>query len=207
MAGLMPSSRPRGSDILGLPAQVRVLIPNIITLLGMAVGVVMGLWVGFRWDLFALTLVLDVADGAIARALRATTATGAVLDSLADSINFAILPALLIAEASVWARACFAASGIVRLVLFTLGGGQDAQSGVFIGVPTPLASMIVYGVRAAAAAHGAGPLPVEVALLATAVLEHVPLRVPKLGSRGGTVLGEAEMTVFGMRIGGERDDD
>lgn len=203
----MPSSGSRASDILGLPPQVRVLIPNVITLLGMAVGVVMGAWTGFRWDLFVLTLVLDVADGAIARALRATTATGAVLDSLADSINFAMLPALLVGEASILARFCFAASGVVRLVLFTLGGGQDAQSGVFIGVPTPLATMIVYGVRAAAEARGAGSLPVELALLVTAVLEHMPLRVPKLGSRGGTVLGEAELTVFGMRIGGEADDD
>ncbi|KAA0152793.1 hypothetical protein FNF29_03680 [Cafeteria roenbergensis] len=203
----MRPSGSRGSDVLGLSPQIRVLIPNGITLLGMTVGVVMGSWTGFRWDLFALTLALDVADGAIARALRATTATGAVLDSLADSINFAILPALLVAEASVLARVCFAASGVVRLVLFTLGGGQDAQSGVFIGVPTPLATAIVYGVRAVAGWCGATALPVELALLATAVLEHMPLRIPKLGSRGGTVLGEAELTVFGVRLRGDADDD
>jgi len=189
LAGMRGDSLPPAPTAAGhsrWPKALRSVVPNAITACGMAVGAYMIAYGDFRWELFVLTLALDVADGAAARALDAATDFGAVMDSCADAVNFAIGPALLLPQASLLGRGLFAASGLVRLAAFTAGHYQDAREGVFVGVPTPLASGLVY---AAAAVQDTFGVPVlDAALLLCAVLEHAPLRLPKLLGAGGLTL-------------------
>ena len=72
---------------------VRVLIPNIFTLVGLCAGLTaIRMGIEHRWDLAVAALVfaafLDGIDGRVARLLKASSRFGAELDSLADFVNF-----------------------------------------------------------------------------------------------------------------------
>ena len=80
---------------------LRVLIPNLLTLFGLALGLTA---IRFseegRVNLAVLAVVaaavLDGLDGRVARLLRGTSRFGAELDSLADFVNFGVAPALIL---------------------------------------------------------------------------------------------------------------
>jgi CDP-diacylglycerol--serine O-phosphatidyltransferase len=179
----------------GLSTAARIAIPNVITMTGLAVGLWMVLCTGFRWDLVVLAMALDVADGAVARALQATTVFGAVLDSLADSVNFALAPALLVSGPPAILLGLFCVSGWARLVGFTLGYYQDHKTGEYLGFPTPLASIVLYTVWWSLKPFPEHTWAVSAAIVLLVVLEHVPLRIPKLGGRGSTTIHEAQIKV------------
>jgi CDP-diacylglycerol--serine O-phosphatidyltransferase len=80
---------------------VRVLLPNLITLLALCSGVTaIRLGVDGRYELAAgcviLAIMLDAVDGRLARMLKGSSRFGAELDSLADFVNFGVAPAVLI---------------------------------------------------------------------------------------------------------------
>lgn len=83
------------------PLPLRVLIPNMMTVLALCVGLsgVRLALVG-DWDkaLMAIVLagVLDGLDGWVARRVRGTSRFGAELDSLADTVSFGVAPALIV---------------------------------------------------------------------------------------------------------------
>src|SRR5271169_4746383 len=84
-------SRPRMFPRGQVP--IRVLIPNLFTLLGLCAGLTaIRMAIEHRWDLTVAALVfaafLDGIDGRIARLLKASSRFGAELDSLADFVNF-----------------------------------------------------------------------------------------------------------------------
>jgi CDP-diacylglycerol---serine O-phosphatidyltransferase len=193
MAG--SSAKPRKTTLAAL--WPRILVPNAITLCAVAVGLGMVVRAEFDWALFLLCLFLDVADGATARALDAATDIGAMFDSAADAVNFALLPALLLPHAGLLARVVFCASGWWRLIRFSQGQYRDVAEGVFIGVPTPLASTLCF-LAAELASRAIAPLwLVDVALLLLALLEHAPVRLPMIGSRGATTFVDAQYTLLG----------
>ena len=76
-------------------------IPNTITLLNLVSGV-FGIISAARGEMgcaFAFMLaaaVFDVLDGASARGLKAYSAIGKELDSLADLVSFGVLPSLML---------------------------------------------------------------------------------------------------------------
>ena len=78
-------------------------VPNLLTLLNMAFGLVAiiavldGDW-NLSFALFVSALVLDFADGAAARALNAQSEMGKQLDSLADLVSFGVLPGLVLIQ-------------------------------------------------------------------------------------------------------------
>lgn len=80
---------------------LRVLLPNMITLLALCAGVsAIRMGSDGRFEL-AVGLVIvagvfDAMDGRVARMLKGTSKFGAELDSLADFVNFGVAPALLI---------------------------------------------------------------------------------------------------------------
>ena len=79
---------------------IRVIIPNIITLIALASGVTaIKFAVDGRFEYAAAAILisafLDGLDGQIARLLRGTSSFGAELDSLADLVNFGVSPALV----------------------------------------------------------------------------------------------------------------
>lgn len=80
---------------------IRVMIPNLLTLLAAASGITSIRYsCQANWHHAVVAIViacmLDGVDGRVARLLRATSKLGAELDSLADFVNFGVAPALMV---------------------------------------------------------------------------------------------------------------
>ncbi len=83
------------------PIPFRLLAPNLITLLGLALGLTgMRLAVEGKLELGVVCVLiaaaLDGVDGRLARFLKGTSRFGAQLDSLADFVNFGVVPAVIL---------------------------------------------------------------------------------------------------------------
>src|SRR5438270_4531772 len=83
----------------GVP--LRMLIPNIITLMALSAGVTAIRFTvegSVEWAVMAVAAaaVLDGLDGRIARAMKGTSRFGAELDSLADFVDFGVAPAIVL---------------------------------------------------------------------------------------------------------------
>ena len=77
---------------------LRLLIPNLVTLLALCLGLTAIRFAfegSIEWAVSAIAAaaVLDGLDGRIARALKGTSRFGAELDSLADFVDFGVAPA------------------------------------------------------------------------------------------------------------------
>ncbi len=80
---------------------VRMLVPNLFTLLSLCAGLTaIRMAIELRYDmaiaLVVIAALLDGVDGRLARALRAQSKFGAELDSLADFVNFGVAPAVIV---------------------------------------------------------------------------------------------------------------
>ena len=83
------------------PIPVRMLVPNLITLLGLCAGLTairLAFEQKLEWAVAAIVFaaLLDGVDGRVARMLKGTSRFGAELDSLADFVNFGVAPALIL---------------------------------------------------------------------------------------------------------------
>ena len=133
---------------------IRVLIPNIITLLALCSGLT-AIRLGFdgRFELAVaaviLATVLDALDGQVARLLKGTSKFGAELDSLADFVNFGVVPGVLVYLWSLhvlnnlgWITIlAFALCMAMRLARFNVTledpDRPDWAVGYFSGIPAP----------------------------------------------------------------------
>ena len=139
---------------------VRVLVPNIVTLIGLCAGLTaIRLGIEHRWDLAVAALVfaafLDGIDGHVARLLKASSRFGAELDSLADFVNFGVAPAIIMFNWALddlhslgWiAVLVFAVCSALRLARFNVSLDRtDApawQNAFFVGVPAPAGALIL----------------------------------------------------------------
>lgn len=110
------------------------------------------LWVGAAF--LALALLMDIADGHVARIRHESSAVGRELDSLADVVSFGVAPAVVgyaFGFRGGWDLACltfFVACGISRLARFnvTASSLSDASGKVryFEGLPIP-SSLLLAG--------------------------------------------------------------
>ena len=83
------------------PVPMRLLIPNVVTLIALCLGVTAIRFTfehSIPWAVSAIAAaaVLDGLDGRIARALKGTSRFGAELDSLADFVDFGVAPAIVL---------------------------------------------------------------------------------------------------------------
>ncbi|HUU66002.1 MAG TPA: CDP-diacylglycerol--serine O-phosphatidyltransferase [Methyloceanibacter sp.] len=139
---------------------VRVLIPNIFTLVGLCAGLTaIRMGIEHRWDLAVAALVfaafLDGIDGRVARLLKASSRFGAELDSLADFVNFGVAPAIIMFNWALedlrslgWiAVLVFAVCSALRLARFNVSLDQTDQpawkGAFFVGVPAPAGAIIL----------------------------------------------------------------
>jgi len=139
---------------------IRVLIPNIFTLLGLCAGLTaIRMAIEHRWDLAVAALVfaafLDGIDGRIARLLKASSRFGAELDSLADFVNFGVAPAIIIFNWALddlrsmgWiAVLIYAVCAALRLARFNVALERSDlpawKSGYFVGVPAPAGALLL----------------------------------------------------------------
>jgi CDP-diacylglycerol---serine O-phosphatidyltransferase len=133
------------------------LFPNIVTLMGLCIGLfalkhaMMGQW-QTAVMLIIIAAFVDGIDGRLARMLNASSDFGAQLDSLTDFVNFGVAPALTLylwrgheIKAVGWAIALFfIISAALRLARFNValsddGDEFDAQvrDKFFQGIPAP----------------------------------------------------------------------
>jgi CDP-diacylglycerol--serine O-phosphatidyltransferase len=101
--------------------------------------------------LMTVAIVMDVADGAVARLVGATSPFGVQLDSLADLISFGLAPAVLVYTwvlpewpVTAWLAAYFwLACAAFRLARFNFTVDPHADKRYFIGMPSPGAAAVV----------------------------------------------------------------
>ncbi len=139
---------------------LRFVLPNIITVLAICAGLS-----GIRMALDArfdaaigfvlLAALLDGVDGRIARLVRGTSRFGAEMDSLADVVNFGVVPAFVLyifvldeAKQLGWiAVLVYVIAAALRLARFNIMAGDVDrpawQQAFFVGVPAPAGAFLV----------------------------------------------------------------
>jgi CDP-diacylglycerol--serine O-phosphatidyltransferase len=138
---------------------IRVLVPNLVTLLALATGLTgirMAIEGKLELAVYAVVaaIVLDGIDGRLARYLKGTSRFGAELDSLADFMNFGVAPGLLLyiwglnvlGNAGWIGALIFAIAAALRLARFNVSiddPNRPAWAGAFFtGIPAPAGAMI-----------------------------------------------------------------
>jgi CDP-diacylglycerol---serine O-phosphatidyltransferase len=136
------------------PIPVRMLVPNVITLLAICAGLTaIRLSTEGRMELAVAAIVfaavLDGIDGRVARMIKGQSKFGAELDSLADFVNFGVAPGLILyfwqlheLHDGGWIAAMvFAISGGLRLARFNASIDDPNKpafaANYFTGVPAP----------------------------------------------------------------------
>ena len=137
----------------------RMLVPNLITLGAICSGLT-GVRLAYesRFELAVVAVlfaaVLDGLDGRVARILKSSTSFGEQLDSLADFVNFGVVPALIMyvwtlseARSLGWATALiFAICGCLRLARFNVmleaPDKPEWHVDFFTGVPAPAGALL-----------------------------------------------------------------
>jgi CDP-diacylglycerol--serine O-phosphatidyltransferase len=142
------------------PIPVRMLVPNVITLLAICAGLTaIRLSTEGRMELAVAAIVfaaiLDGIDGRVARLIKGQSKFGAELDSLADFVNFGVAPGLILyfwqlheLNNGGWIAAMvFAISGGLRLARFNATMDDPNKpafaANFFTGVPAPLGAITV----------------------------------------------------------------
>ena len=133
------------------------LLPNLFTTAALFAGfyaIVAAMAGRFEASAIAIyvALVLDGADGRIARMTNTQSAFGAEYDSLSDVVSFGLAPALVAYEWALaelgnagWLAAFFyAAATALRLARFNTQSGS-ADKRYFQGLPCPAAAAVVAG--------------------------------------------------------------
>jgi CDP-diacylglycerol--serine O-phosphatidyltransferase len=133
-------------------------IPNAITCLNLFSGC-LGIVFAFQSELqlasltILISAVFDFLDGMAARLLKAYSAIGKELDSLADVVSFGVLPSVIIYQLFIlspqggtmggwisFSAFLIAVFSALRLARFNI---DTRQSENFIGLPTPANAMLI----------------------------------------------------------------
>ncbi|MGJ4925752.1 CDP-diacylglycerol--serine O-phosphatidyltransferase [Bradyrhizobium sp. HKCCYLS2038] len=142
------------------PIPVRLLVPNMITLLAICAGLTaIRLSTEGRMELAVGAIVfaafLDGIDGRIARLIKGQSKFGAELDSLADFVNFGVAPGLILyfwqlhelRDGGWIAAMMYAISGGLRLARFNASIDDPNKppfaANFFTGVPAPAGAITV----------------------------------------------------------------
>ncbi len=142
------------------PIPVRVLLPNMITLLSLCLGLT-GIRMALedRLDLaigaIVVAAILDGLDGRVARLLQSSSRFGAELDSLADFVCFGVVPGIILYR---WGLGEFKNVGWIAILVFAMCAAlrlarfnvmledpnrPEFAGNFFVGVPAPAAALIV----------------------------------------------------------------
>jgi CDP-diacylglycerol--serine O-phosphatidyltransferase len=139
---------------------LRILVPNVITLLALCAGLTairLAIEGKLEWALGAIVFaaVLDGIDGRVARMIKGQSRFGAELDSLADFVNFGVAPGLIL---YFWGLSELGSVGWIAALVFAICAGlrlarfnvmaedpnRPAWAGnFFVGVPAPAGAITV----------------------------------------------------------------
>lgn len=153
----------KGKRLIKKPVPFTRLLPNVVTLVGLIIGVSsIRFALDSAWEkavyCILIATIIDGLDGRVARMLNATSHFGAELDSLCDFINFGLSPALLLYLWSFqqyeykvisWASIMFfVVCMAIRLARFNTAiveteTASKKDSRFFTGVPAPSGAILV----------------------------------------------------------------
>ena len=153
-----PTRRRRGRAPRFRKVPLRLILPNLVTLLALCSGLTgIRMALEARWDFaigaVVIAAVLDALDGRVARMVKGTSRFGAELDSLADFVNFGVAPAIILyswllndVKSIGWIAALiFAISEALRLARFNVSIAEPDKPGwtvnFFTGVPAPAGAL------------------------------------------------------------------
>jgi CDP-diacylglycerol---serine O-phosphatidyltransferase len=184
---------------------VRMLVPNVITLLAIGAGLTaIRMAIEGRTELalgaIVFAAILDGIDGRIARMIKGQSRFGAELDSLADFVNFGVAPALILYFWQLddlnnvgWIAAMiFAIAGGLRLARFNATMDDPNKpafaANFFTGVPAPAGAICVL-------------LPMYLVLVG---LPQLPAVVTAIYTLGIAFLMVSRLPVFSGKMVGKR---
>lgn len=174
---------PTGADVISLRQlsrreRLRVTAPSLFTTGNMACGfisVLLAFREEFAWaaGILFVAVMLDMADGFVARKVGATTPFGVQLDSMADLISFGMAPAVLVHTWALdaWTSAAWIvaflwlACAAFRLARFNVTVDPMDDKRYFVGLPSPAAAGVIIATILALDSPDVGPRVGQVALL------------------------------------------
>ena len=136
----------------------RVILPNMLTLIGVCIGLTsirFALDEKFEFAIIAIIFaaLFDWLDGRIARLIKGTSEVGKELDSLADVISFGVAPAFIMYFWKLnelgrfgWLLCLIYVSCVaLRLARFNVNSNQESswRDNFFEGVPSPAGGILV----------------------------------------------------------------
>ena len=144
--------------IIAEKKNARVILPNMLTLIGVCIGLTsirFALDGKFEFAIIAIIFaaLIDGLDGRIARLIKGTSKVGKELDSLTDMISFGVAPAFIM---FFWKLNTLGRFGwlvcliyvicvALRLARFNVNSNQDPswKDNFFEGVPSPAGGILV----------------------------------------------------------------
>ena len=136
----------------------RMLLPNMLTLIGVCIGLTsirFALDGKFEFAIIAIIFaaLIDGLDGRIARLIKGTSKVGKELDSLTDMISFGVAPAFIMyfwklntLERFGWLLCLiYVICVALRLARFNINSSQESswRDNFFEGVPSPAGGILV----------------------------------------------------------------
>ena len=137
---------------------VRMILPNMLTLIGVCIGLTsirFALDGRFEFAIIAIMFaaLIDGLDGRIARLIKGTSKVGKELDSLTDMISFGVAPAFIMyfwklntLERFGWLLCLvYVICVALRLARFNINSNQEPswKDNFFEGVPSPAGGILV----------------------------------------------------------------
>jgi len=150
--------QPKKSFKLVSDKKTRVILPNILTLIGVCIGlssIKFALDLKYEIAIIAVIFaaVIDGLDGRIARLIKGTSKVGKELDSLTDVISFGVAPAFIMYFWSLnnlgkfgWLLCLiYVVCVALRLARFNVHSNEEAtwKDNFFEGVPSPAGGILV----------------------------------------------------------------
>jgi CDP-diacylglycerol--serine O-phosphatidyltransferase len=199
--------------------RARLMAPSAFTTLNMISGF-SSVLLAFRGHftlaavLIAASIVFDVADGAVARLVGATSPFGLQLDSLADLVSFGLAPAVLVHTWALddwpvlaWLAAfLWLACAAFRLARFNVTIDPAADKRYFVGLPSPGAAAVViatiFALDAPAWGPGSGPWRAWFPLLVSVVPAMLMVMTVRFRSFRSLLAPRTPRAKLGTAVGG-----
>ena len=138
--------------------KTRVILPNILTLIGVCIGLSsIKFALDSKYEIAIIAIIfaalIDGLDGRIARLIKGTSKVGKELDSLTDVISFGVAPAFIMYFWSLnklgkfgWLLCLiFVVCVVLRLARFNVHSNEEAswKDNFFEGVPSPAGGILI----------------------------------------------------------------
>ena len=145
-------------EIVPEKRSARVILPNMLTLIGVCIGLTsirFALDERYEFAIIAIIIaaVIDGLDGRIARLIKGTSKVGKELDSLTDMISFGVAPAFImyfwklneLGRIGWFICLIYVVAVALRLARFNVNSSEEPtwKGNFFEGIPSPAGGILV----------------------------------------------------------------